>query len=221
MFKHQTKSRLKLVWNIDKRLQEIQILKLAACLQEIQILKLAACLQNINSCIKFTTRSYLKPFSNVQIMRFMCCLNMCCNVITLKMSILTFMKRINFVLSWVEYEKKLYNLGAKPGLDPKFQTVWHSKGMLEDISWKSSFEKVQQTTKKHTKYNQHVELTLRLLQKMHVKILSAEIVCCMQMRTSMTNFSIQANSVDSDETAPIWVHTVCYRDVLKEPADDI
>ena len=26
---------------------------------------------------------------------------------------LTFISRINFVLSWVEYEKKLYNLGAR------------------------------------------------------------------------------------------------------------
>ena len=50
---------------------------------------------------------------------------------------------------------------------------------------------------------------------------SAEIVCCMQMLISMTIFSMQANSVDSDQTALIWVQTVCYGDVLKEPADDI
>ena len=27
--------------------------------------------------------------------------------------ILTFMSRVNFALSWVEYEKKFYNLGAR------------------------------------------------------------------------------------------------------------
>ena len=57
---------------------------------------------------------------------------------------------------------------------------------------------------------------------------SAEVVCCMQMLTSMTDFGMQTNSVDPDQTAPSSlssVHIVCYRDVLNgltdETADDI
>ena len=42
------------------------------------------------------------------------------------------------------------------------------------------------------------------------------------MLMSRTNFSIQTNSVDPDQTAPslIRVHTVCYRDIFNGPADD-
>ena len=44
------------------------------------------------------------------------------------------------------------------------------------------------------------------------------------MLTSRTNVSIQTNSVDPNQTAPrsslIWVHTVCYRDVLNGLADN-
>ena len=41
--------------------------------------------------------------------------------------------------------------------------------------------------------------------------------------TFRTYFSIQANSVDPDQTAPsslIWVHTVCKKRLLKSQADD-
>ena len=60
--------------------------------------------------------------------------------------------------------------------------------------------------------------------KMHVKTPSAEVVCCMQMLMSMINFGIQ--TVWSQirlllyRSSLIWVHTVCYRDVLNGPADD-
>ena len=41
---------------------------------------------------------------------------------------------------------------------------------------------------------------------------------------STTNFDIQVNIVNLDQTTPraaVWsAHTICYRDVLKENADD-
>ena len=58
---------------------------------------------------------------------------------------------------------------------------------------------------------------------MHVKVLSAKVVCCILLLTSLTNFGIQTGFVDPDQTSPsslIWVHFVCYRNVLKGPADN-
>ena len=51
---------------------------------------------------------------------------------------------------------------------------------------------------------------------------SARVVCCIWLPTSHTNFSIQANSVVLDQTVPslIWVHIVCYRDILKGTTPD-
>ena len=40
------------------------------------------------------------------------------------------------------------------------------------------------------------------MKKMYLKMLSAEVVCCMQMVTSRTNYGILTNSVDPDQTAP-------------------
>ena len=44
--------------------------------------------------------------------------------------------------------------------------------------------------------------------KMQSKMSSAEVVCCMSILTLMTNFGMQTNSVDPDQTAP-----------KKEPSD--
>ena len=38
--------------------------------------------------------------------------------------------------------------------------------------------------------------------KMHLEMLSAKVICCMYMNTSMTNFAIQTNSKDLNQTAP-------------------
>ena len=43
-------------------------------------------------------------------------------------------------------------------------------------------------------------ITLR--KKMHLKISSVEVVSCMLMLMSRTNFGIHTNSVDPDQTAP-------------------
>ena len=49
--------------------------------------------------------------------------------------------------------------------------------------------------------------------KIHLKMLSTEVVSCIKMITSRTNFGIQTNSVDID-LGLIWDHRVCYRDIL-------
>ena len=38
---------------------------------------------------------------------------------------------------------------------------------------------------------------------MHLKMLSAEVACCIQMFKPLTNFGRQTNSVVPDQTAPI------------------
>ena len=43
-------------------------------------------------------------------------------------------------------------------------------------------------------------LTLKAPRKMHLKMLAAEVVCC---KTLLANLSIQAKSVDPEQTAPI------------------
>ena len=52
---------------------------------------------------------------------------------------------------------------------------------------------------------------------------SVYVVCWIFLQTFQTYFCIQANSVDSDQTAPsslIRVHTVCKKWLLKSQADD-
>ena len=47
---------------------------------------------------------------------------------------------------------------------------------------------------------------------MHLKMLSVQVICCIYLLTLLTNVSIEANSVDPDQTAPVrllWVYTVC------------
>ena len=41
---------------------------------------------------------------------------------------------------------------------------------------------------------------------------SVYVVCLIFLQTFQAYFCIQANSVDSDQTAPIWAHTVCKND---------
>ena len=41
---------------------------------------------------------------------------------------------------------------------------------------------------------------------------SVYVVCWIVLQTFQIFFCIQANSVDPDQTAPIWVHTVCKND---------
>ena len=44
---------------------------------------------------------------------------------------------------------------------------------------------------------------LKHQEKMHLKMLSAEVVCCKQMPSITDELSIEANSVDPVQTAPI------------------
>ena len=48
-----------------------------------------------------------------------------------------------------------------------------------------------------------VSNSLPAAKKKHLKMLSTEVFYCMLMLTSKTNFDIQANSLDPDQTAPI------------------
>ena len=54
---------------------------------------------------------------------------------------------------------------------------------------------------------------------MHLKKLSAQVVCCKQLPNITEELSLEANSVDPEQTAPrsslVWVHTVCHRGGLK------
>ena len=57
---------------------------------------------------------------------------------------------------------------------------------------------------------------------MHLKMSSAEIVRCKKLPNITDELSIEANSVDPDQTAPslIRVHTVCHRGFLNISADE-
>ena len=57
---------------------------------------------------------------------------------------------------------------------------------------------------------------------MHLKMSSAEVVCCKQLPSITDKLSIEANSVDTEQTASslIWVHTVCHRGFLNVSADE-
>ena len=57
-------------------------------------------------------------------------------------------------------------------------------------------------------------ITLKTPAKIHLKIPSAFVVCCNFLLTLFNKLSIETNSVDPDQTAPIcsliWVYTVCW-----------
>ena len=38
---------------------------------------------------------------------------------------------------------------------------------------------------------------------MHLKMTSAEVICCIYLLTLLTNVSVEANSVEPDQTAPV------------------
>ena len=46
-------------------------------------------------------------------------------------------------------------------------------------------------------------LTLKAATKMHLKMSSAEVVCCKYLPNIIDELSIEANSVDPEQTAPI------------------
>ena len=46
-------------------------------------------------------------------------------------------------------------------------------------------------------------LTLKVPRKMHLKMLPAEVVCCKKLPNITDELSIEANSVDQEQTAPI------------------
>ena len=46
-------------------------------------------------------------------------------------------------------------------------------------------------------------LTLKAPRKMHLKMSSAEIVCCKKLPNITDELSIEVNSVDPEQTAPI------------------
>ena len=54
---------------------------------------------------------------------------------------------------------------------------------------------------------------------MHLKMSSAEVVCCKKLPNITDELSIEANSVDPEQTL-IWVHTVCHRGFLNISADE-
>ena len=75
----------------------------------------------------------------------------------------------------------------------------------------------------HILFN-HFILTLKApRKKMHLKMLSAEVVCCKELPNITDKLSIEANSVDLEQTAPrsslIWVHTVSHRGFLNISAE--
>ena len=45
--------------------------------------------------------------------------------------------------------------------------------------------------------------------KMHLKMSSAEVICCIQMLTSRTNFDIQTNSGDPDQMEQSYMGPYC------------
>ena len=59
---------------------------------------------------------------------------------------------------------------------------------------------------------------------MHLKMLSAEVVCCKYLPSIADELSIQANSVDPEQTAPrsslISFYTVCHRGFLNISAEE-
>ena len=55
---------------------------------------------------------------------------------------------------------------------------------------------------------------------MHLKMSSAEVVCCKQLPSITDELSIEANSVDSYRSSLIRVHTVCRRGFLNISADE-
>ena len=57
-------------------------------------------------------------------------------------------------------------------------------------------------------------LNLKAQKKMRIEMLSAEVITANNCLTLLTNLSIETNSVDQDQTAPIvnsliWLHTSC------------
>ena len=68
-------------------------------------------------------------------------------------------------------------------------------------------------------------LTLKAPRKMHLKMSSAEVVCCKYLPNITDELSKDANSVDPEQTAPKGsslnlVHTVCHRGFLNISADE-
>ena len=49
----------------------------------------------------------------------------------------------------------------------------------------------------------YLPLTFKAPGKMHLKMSSAEVVCCNNCLTLLANLSIQAKNVDPEQTAPI------------------
>ena len=57
---------------------------------------------------------------------------------------------------------------------------------------------------------------------MHLKMSSAEVVCCNLLPSINDELSIEANSMDPEQTRSslIWVHTVCHGGFLNISADE-
>ena len=69
----------------------------------------------------------------------------------------------------------------------------------------------------------HVCLALKRQEKKSAsENLSAEVVFCKKLHSITDELSIEANSVDLEQTAPslVWVHTVCHRGFLNISADE-
>ena len=56
--------------------------------------------------------------------------------------------------------------------------------------------------------------------KLHLKMSSAEVACCKLLPNIIDELSIEANNMDPEQTAPIWVHIVCHRGFLNISADE-
>ena len=56
---------------------------------------------------------------------------------------------------------------------------------------------------------------------MHLKMSSAEVVCCKKLSNIADELGIEANSVDPEQRSSlIWVHTVCHRGFLNISTDE-
>ena len=68
---------------------------------------------------------------------------------------------------------------------------------------KVDFEKNQQRTKSLQNFPDGKSKPLKRQEKIHLKMSSAEVVCCKLLPNNSHELSIEANSVDPEETAPI------------------
>ena len=68
--------------------------------------------------------------------------------------------------------------------------------------------------------NRMLLLPLKRQKKMHLKMSSAEVLCCKKLPNITDELSKEANSVDPEQCSLIWVHNVCHRSYLNISSDE-